>query len=67
MSNCEHEFEHLGTEYTRTNRSYGNDIYTRIDRFYCRKCLEIKEIIKEECDCYIPEWFDNMNCRIVGR
>lgn len=61
----EHEFMHLDTQYIYYSRSWGNSTYKRVDRFYCTKCCEQKEIIKEETSCYQPDWFDSKNCRTV--
>jgi hypothetical protein len=62
---CGHGWEHLGTQYLYYTRNFGNPTYKRVDRFYCNKCCEIKEVIKSECDCHQPEWFDSKNCRTV--
>ncbi|KZL88689.1 hypothetical protein [Clostridium magnum] len=60
---CEHKFIHM-----ETSRQHGEDAWIgvrpgkewkRIDRFFCEKCLEFKEITKTAM-CYEdkPEWFD---------
>jgi hypothetical protein len=60
---CEHKFI-----YMQTVRQHGEQPWIgvrpgkewkRIDRFYCEKCLEFKEITKTAM-CYKekPEWFD---------
>lgn len=65
MAECKHQFEHLDTQYLYYSRSFGNPTYKRIDRFYCTKCCEQKEVVKSECSCYQPEWFDSKNYRTV--
>lgn len=65
MSECKHQFEHLDTQYLYYSRTFGNSIYKRIDRFYCTKCCEQKEVVKEKCTNYQPEWFDSKNYRTV--
>lgn len=65
MEECKHQFEYLDTQYLYYSRSFGNPTYKRIDRFYCVKCCEQKELIKETCSCYQPEWFDSKNYRTV--
>lgn len=65
MSDCNHKWEHLDTQYLYHSRSFGNATYERIDRFYCSNCCEIKEIVKDECSCYQPDWFDGRNYRTV--
>lgn len=64
MNNCDHNFVHLETDYTRTDRYYGNNTYTRRDKFYCSKCLEEKEKVKSNTG-YVPDWFDWKSSRIV--
>jgi hypothetical protein len=56
MENCEHKFVHLETI---KKDKYDRDCvsYLRIDRFYCEKCLEQKEIRKEELRRERPEWY----------
>ena len=55
-NNCDHKFVHLET--IRKDK-YDRDCtdYLRIDRFYCEKCLEQKEIRKEELRRERPEWY----------
>ena len=65
MNNCEHNFIHLDTDYTRTDRNYGNNTYERIDRFYCAKCLDEKEKVVSECEPYMPSWFNLKASRII--
>lgn len=54
---CEHDFRHLETLYGYKYREYGNTTYTRTDRFYCCRCLENKEVVKEEDSRETPDWF----------
>ena len=54
---CEHDFRHIGTSYICKYREFGNTTYTRVDRFYCSKCLENKEVVKEEYSRETPDWF----------
>lgn len=56
---CVHDFNHLDSNYFYDRRA--NCFYWyRIDRFYCRKCVNIKEIKKEEmtytCSSR-PNWY----------
>jgi predicted metal-dependent hydrolase len=55
---CEHRFVHYDT---KNNKEYfvttGMSLYTRIDYFYCEKCLEEKEKRKSESSRYAPEWY----------
>lgn len=45
---CEHSYKHLET--IKRSKSQGHDdiTYTRIDLFYCTKCLAIEERIKHQ-------------------
>ncbi len=38
----------------RGNRNYN---YTKIDRFYCEKCLKTKEVKHEETSYERPDWY----------
>lgn len=63
MNECEHKWVFMETAKRRGERaSFGLSPakpWKRIDRFYCEKCLEIKEIIKTAPDyADKPEWFD---------
>lgn len=64
-NNNEHEFMHLDTQYLYYSRSFGLPTYSRIDRFYCAKCCEQKEVVKSETTSYQPSWFDSKNYRNV--
>lgn len=56
---CEHKWNFQGSDYKRTNGTY-NDTFTKIDIYYCEKCLERKEIIaKHESSRYEPYWYGN--------
>ncbi len=60
---CEHDFRHIDTSYIGKYREFGNTTYTRVDRFYCSKCLENKEVVKEENSREMPEWFKRRESR----
>lgn len=62
MNECEHKWVFMETakqvgyigSYSTPSKEW-----RRIDRFYCEKCLEIKEIKKTVPGrCEKPEWFD---------
>lgn len=54
---CEHQYEHLGT--TKWNESGGgyNLKWVRIERFFCIKCLERKDVRQEDWSRDTPEWY----------
>jgi len=64
---CEHLFRHLETKRLKESK-FNNDkqmegtYYICIDRFYCQKCLDIKEVRESEYIKVfnkIPKWFRN--------
>ncbi len=63
MNECEHKWVFMETVKQRGERaSFGispQKEWKRIDRFYCEKCLEIKELTKTAPGYQDkPEWFD---------
>jgi len=53
MSECNHEYSHISTHYRRS--SHGGGVkYSRLDIYTCLKCLDQKEILREE-PCYCNE------------
>lgn len=60
---CDHKFVYMETVKQRGQRpSFGLSStvdWKRIDRFYCEKCLEIKELVKTEYGWKDkPDWWD---------
>jgi len=53
----EHEFLHIETIYKKNWPGTGMYQYIRIDRFYCRTCLETREVVKSECSRSEPDWW----------
>ena len=63
MDKCKHEFIYMETVKQRGERpSFGISSsveWKRIDRFYCNKCLDIKDITKTVRGYEDkPDWFD---------
>ncbi|MDQ0414222.1 hypothetical protein [Mesobacillus stamsii] len=55
---CTHKFIHLDTKNTKEYFvTTGMTLYTRIDYFFCEKCLEEKENRKSETSRTKPEWY----------
>lgn len=55
-STCQHKFVHFET--IRHNQYAGYSThYTRIDRFYCERCLHQEEKRREEYSRDVPEWY----------
>ena len=65
MSNnqCEHKWIHLDTKHIYRDHYPGLCRFKRVDRFFCEKCCETKEIVKRCMDDEDrhPEWFDFKN------
>jgi hypothetical protein len=56
---CEHKWVLMETVKQQGYSGYGSQQWKRIDRFYCEKCLEIKELVKTAPGYYDkPDWFD---------
>lgn len=56
---CKHKFVFMETIRQHGTTAYYSISWKRVDRFYCEKCLEIKELIKTAPGYYNkPEWFD---------
>jgi hypothetical protein len=55
---CDHKFVHLDTIKKHDTSGY-NTQFIRIDRFFCEKCLEQKEVRKSEYaySRETPEWY----------
>lgn len=57
---CEHEFAFLQTVCFITHEGYNNQ-YTRIDTFYCKRCLLYKDVRKEEYAREPPSWYKTIS------
>ncbi len=58
MGKCEHKYVYMETVRQCASITLKKE-WKRIDRFYCEKCLEIKDIIKTApLREKKPEWFD---------
>ena len=53
---CDHKFIFLSRSKKCKSSDY-NLHYIMIERFYCEKCLEEKEIKKEEYGRQQPDWY----------
>lgn len=54
---CEHRWVFIESHYKADSSGGYNICYSRLDRFYCEKCLEQKEVTKREHSREKPEWF----------
>lgn len=53
---CEHKWIHQSSHYQRESNGY-NDHFKKLDIYYCEKCLEQKEVTKEEYAREAPLWY----------
>lgn len=56
MAECDHKWVHLETIKRIGSGSYQSE-YIKTDRFFCEKCLEQKDIRKEEWSRDKPDWY----------
>jgi hypothetical protein len=57
MNNCDHKFVHLDTtRWTDMSGTYAIGFF-KVDRFFCEKCLEQKEVKKEAWQRDTPDWY----------
>lgn len=52
---CAHKFVHIEAVYGSAGGRYR--MWRRVDRFFCERCLEPREIQKEELSERSPEWW----------
>lgn len=53
---CGHKWVYQETHYSRGHYGY-NDLFIKVDIYYCEKCLEQKEVRHEEYARDIPIWW----------
>ena len=56
MSICQHKWVHKETKRKSSYEGWDSK-YTKIDIYYCEKCLEEKIVKKEEFSRDCPEWY----------
>ena len=54
---CEHRWVFMETICRSDSGGGYNICYTRLDLFYCDKCLEQKEVKKKEYSREKPDWY----------
>lgn len=66
---CNHEWQHFETRYLLIDNYPASNQFKRIDRFFCKKCCETKEIVKSCMDWEDrnPEWFNRKKYEVVRR
>lgn len=55
---CEHVWRHLETCRWTDYGGY-NTTFHRVDRFFCEKCLEMKDKAKSGTQRETPDWYKN--------
>lgn len=58
MEPCDHNFVFLRTA-KWTNDSGYNIQFNRLETFFCSKCLEQKEVRKQEYARETPDWYND--------
>lgn len=53
---CNHRWQHQETVKKTHDAGYNLE-WIRVDRYYCKNCLDIKELKKSECSRECPEWY----------
>ena len=53
---CNHNYQHLDTTKYTTDAGY-NTTFVRVDRYYCTKCLDQKQLKREATTRETPEWY----------
>ena len=56
QAECSHKFVHLDTARWTRYSDY-NTKFVRVDKFFCERCLETKELRKEEYSRDTPDWY----------
>lgn len=54
---CDHKFVHLNTICNYEYAGYKNSYFSRIDTFFCQKCLQYKEKKFQSSGEKYPEWW----------
>lgn len=54
---CEHKFVHLDTMFNYVYNPGGMTSYSRVDRYFCEKCLKQEEVHKEDYASKAPSWW----------
>lgn len=56
---CNHKYVHLETVKTCNEGAYykSENVYTKVDRYFCEKCLDTKEVTKTEVSVEKPFWY----------
>jgi hypothetical protein len=56
MISCEHKYVYMET--VKSDKHDGRLIhYKKVDRYFCEKCLDQKDKIKEDWSRERPEWY----------
>lgn len=53
---CDHSFVHLESRFRAEAGGYSTH-YIRTDTFFCQKCLEYRNLTKDEWSRERPEWW----------
>ncbi len=54
---CEHKFVYIDSKKWISRGGYRPFEYTKVNRFFCEKCLQTKEIERKEVSWGEPDWY----------
>ena len=54
---CEHHFTYIGSHKRVVDNGAYQMLWRRVERFYCTRCLEQRDIVKEEWSREAPDWY----------
>lgn len=57
LAACDHKFVFLRSAKRTGNAGHYNTHFIRVDAFFCERCLECKEIRKEDFARETPDWY----------
>lgn len=55
--NCEHKFVVLHIVYSKQSEMHGST-YKRVTTYFCEKCTEKKEVVKQKQSVERPYWYE---------
>lgn len=57
MPECKHQYEHLETSRWHDSSGGYQIQWVLIQRFFCTRCLDIREVRREEWSREKPDWY----------
>ena len=57
MPDCEHQYAHIETKKWCDSSGGYNLHWCRTERFFCTRCLDIREVKQDEWSREAPDWY----------